>query len=91
MTKVDIVDRVADKMSFTKDESFEIVELVIETIKATLEGGENLKISGFGKFVVKKKSDRRGRNPQTCEEIIIEARRILTFKPSTLLKQAMNS
>ena len=90
MTKVDIVERVAEKMSFTKDESFEIVELVIETIKATLENGENIKITGFGNFVVKKKSDRRGRNPQTGEEITITARRILTFKPSMVLKSAIN-
>ena len=91
MTKVDIVEKVYEKTGFTKDESFEIVELVLEIMKATLERGEKLKIMGFGSFVVKKKSERRGRNPQTGEEITIEARRILTFKPSVLLKQSMNS
>jgi integration host factor subunit alpha len=90
MTKVDIVERVAEKMSFTKDESFEIVELVLEIMKATLERGEKLKIMGFGNFVVKKKSERRGRNPQTGEGITIEARHILTFKPSAILKKAIN-
>ena len=59
-------------------------------LKATLERGDNLKISGFGNFVVKKKSDRRGRNPQTGEEITITARRVLTFKPSPVLKFAIN-
>jgi integration host factor subunit alpha len=63
---------------------------VFSIMKSTLESGETLKISGFGSFIVKHKKDRRGRNPQTGETITIEARRILTFKPSTLLRQAIN-
>jgi integration host factor subunit alpha len=59
-------------------------------MKETLAGGEDLKISGFGIIKVRKKSDRCGRNPQTGESITIKVRRVLTFKPSTLLKQAMN-
>ena len=59
-------------------------------MKATLESGETLKISGFGSFVVKQKADRRGRNPQTGEAITIKSRRILTFKPSTVLKSSIN-
>lgn len=90
MTKADIIERIAEKTGFTKKESVELVELVFETMKDTLESGENLKISGFGNFNVKQKSDRRGRNPQTGEEITIEARRILTFKPSVILKNAIN-
>jgi len=59
-------------------------------MKSTLEQGEKLKISGFGSFVVKQKNDRRGRNPQTGETITISARRIVTFKPSSILREAIN-
>ena len=90
MTKADIVDRIAEKMSFKKEDSFQIVELVLEIMKATLGREDKIKISGFGNFVVREKSDRRGRNPQTGEEITISARRILTFMPSPLLKEALN-
>ena len=71
-------------------ESLDLVESVLSIIKDTLADGETLKVSGFGNFVVKAKSDRRGRNPQTGEEININARRVLTFKPSAMLKDAMN-
>ena len=67
-----------------------MVETVFSIIKNTLETGEKIKIAGFGNFVVKQKSDRRGRNPQTGETITITARRILTFKPSQVLKNAIN-
>ena len=90
MTKIDIVERVHQQTGFSKKESMEMVESVLSILKTTLESGENLKVSGFGNFVVKQKKDRRGRNPQTGETITIESRRILTFKPSTLLKQAIN-
>jgi integration host factor subunit alpha len=63
---------------------------VFGVLKNTLEAGEDIKIAGFGKFKVKQKKDRRGRNPQTGEAITIEARRILSFKPSALLKTAVN-
>ena len=63
---------------------------LLALMKSILETGETLKISGFGSFVVKQKEDRRGRNPQTGETLTIEARRILTFKPSTVLKEAIN-
>ena len=66
------------------------MEVVLSIMKKTLESGEPLKISGFGSFIVKQKADRRGRNPQTGETITIEARRILTFKPSVVLRQAVN-
>jgi integration host factor subunit alpha len=67
------------------------MEAVFANMKSTLESGENLKISGFGSFVVKQKKDRRGRNPQTGEAMTIEGRRILSFKPSGILKQAINN
>jgi integration host factor subunit alpha len=90
MTKAEIVDRIAEKSGFSKKEAVELVELLFETMKDTLAGGENLKISGFGKFEVKQKADRRGRNPQTGEEITIESRKILTFKASSMLKDSIN-
>jgi integration host factor subunit alpha len=64
--------------------------MVFDLIKTTLENGEKIKIAGFGNFVVKEKSTRRGRNPQTGEEIEISSRRILTFKPSQVLKASIN-
>ena len=89
MTKADIVERVYDKVGFSKKESSELVEMVFETIKSTLERGENVKISGFGKFEVRYKHARRGRNPQTGSEIEISARRVLSFKPSQVLKSEL--
>ncbi len=90
MTKADIFEKVHNSIGVSKKESAEIVEAVFAIMKSTLESGENLKISGFGNFVVKRKADRRGCNPQTGESLTIEARRILTFKPSNLLKEAIN-
>lgn len=91
MTKADIVEAVYESLGgFSKKESAEIVEMVFETIKETLEQGEKIKISGFGNFVVRQKKERTGRNPQTGEEITIAPRRVLTFKPSQVLKNAIN-
>jgi integration host factor subunit alpha len=90
MTKADLIENVYLKTGFSKKESAEIVELVFDLIKTTLEKGEKIKIAGFGNFVVKEKDSRRGRNPQTGDEIEISSRRILTFKPSQVLKGAIN-
>jgi integration host factor subunit alpha len=89
MTKADIIERVAEQCGITKKDSVDMVESVFSIIKSTLETGEDIKVSGFGKFEVRKKHERRGRNPQTGEAIVIEARRILSFKPSTILKDAV--
>ncbi len=92
MTKADIVDTVYEKVGgFSKKEAIDTVEAVFDIIKKTLEKGEKIKISGFGNFVVRDKKARPGRNPQTGREITISARRVLTFKPSVLLKKALNS
>jgi integration host factor subunit alpha len=91
MTKSDMVEKIYEKIGFSKKESAELVEMVFDIIKNTLETGEKIKIAGFGNFVVKEKADRRGRNPQTGEEIVISARKILTFKPSQVLKASINS
>jgi integration host factor subunit alpha len=90
MTKADIVDQIANRTGFTKPVSFDLVESVLSIMKDTLAEGETVKVSGFGSFIVKAKHDRRGRNPQTGEEIVIDARRVLTFKPSLMLKDAIN-
>ena len=89
MTKADIIERVYEKVGFSKKESSELVEIVFETMKHTLEEGEKVKISGFGKFEVRYKRPRRGRNPQTNDEIVIEERNVLSFKPSQVLKNAL--
>lgn len=90
MTKADIVEAIYEKIGFSKKESSEIVELVFDTIKETLEKGEKIKVSGFGNFVIRSKRPRIGRNPQTGEEIEISARKVLTFRPSQVLKAALN-
>ena len=91
MTKAELVDKIHSNTGLTKDEAFAYMETILETIKKTLETAETVKITGFGSFVVKKKENRKGRNPQTGEPITINARKILTFKPSTLLRQAINT
>lgn len=90
MTKAELVEKVYEKAGVAKKYSTALVELVFDIMKTTLESGENLKISGFGNFEVRKKADRKGRNPQTGEEITICARQVLTFKPSSVLKSAIN-
>lgn len=91
MTKADLVERVYLKTGFSKKESAQIVEMVFDLMKSTLEKGEKIKLAGFGNFVVKNKATRKGRNPQTGDEIEICSRKILTFKPSQVLKSVINS
>jgi len=91
MTKADIIESVYNGVGFSKKESAELVELVFETLKSTLEQGEKVKISGFGNFVVRDKKSRMGRNPQTGDQLEISARRVLNFRPSQVLKAALNS
>lgn len=90
MTKADIVENVQEKIGGTRLECAALVESVLSIIKDTLETGEDVKITGFGKFSVRKKNDRKGRNPQTGEDMTITARRVLSFKPSPGLKTAIN-
>ena len=91
MTKADIVETVYEKVGFSRKESAELVDLVFDFMKETLETGSKIKISGFGNFIVREKRSRKGRNPQTGEEIQISARRVLTFKPSQVLRKAINT
>ena len=90
MTKIEIIQNVHEKLGFPKKNSAEIVESVFDIIKDSLARGEKIKISGFGNFVVKEKKSRRGRNPQTGDEIEISSRRVLTFKSSQVLRKALN-
>ncbi len=90
MTKADLVKIICEKMGFALKEATEIVDRVFGILKDTLEGGEKVKISGFGNFVVHQKRPRKGRNPKTGEETVISGRRVLTFKPSIVLRKALN-
>lgn len=90
VTKADIVERIYEKVGFSKKEAAEVLESVLELMKSSLERGEKVKISGFGTFVLHEKRPRRGRNPQTGETITIRGRRVLGFKASPILKLAIN-
>jgi integration host factor subunit alpha len=90
MTKADIVERIYEKVGFSKKEATEVVESIFEIIKARLEQGEKVKISGFGNFAINTKRPRKGRNPQTGETIVISGRRVLSFKSSPVLKKNLN-
>ncbi len=86
ITKADIVERVYKEAGFSKKEASDLVDLIFKVIKETLSRGEKVKISGFGNFSIRDKSTRMGRNPQTGEAMPISARRVLTFKPSQILR-----
>jgi integration host factor subunit alpha len=90
MTKADLAEIIQDNTGVSKTEAFDILEGLLEIIKTTLEGGEDLKIANFGKFEVRQKNARLGRNPQTGDAITIEGRQIVTFKPAALLKKCLN-
>lgn len=90
MTKADIVESIYEKVGFSKKEATDVVESIFELLKGRLQQGEKVKISGFGNFIINVKRPRKGRNPQTGEEIIISGRRVLSFKPSPVLKKSIN-
>ena len=90
MTKAELVEIVKEKTGFTWQETAAFVEQVFQILKETLERGEKIKISGFGNFVTREKRPRKGRNPKTGERIMISGRRVLTFKPSVMLRKVVN-
>jgi integration host factor subunit alpha len=90
LTKVHIVDAVAEQIGYPKNKSFEMIETLLEIIKRTLESGEDVLVSGFGKFCVKEKHERRGRNPATGEDMMLEPRRVVTFNCSRKLRDRIN-
>ena len=89
-TKAHIIDAVAESNGYTRKKSIETVETVLELIKRSLESGEDVLISGFGKFCVKEKAERKGRNPATGEDMILKPRRVVTFKSSGKLRGKTN-
>ena len=89
-TKADIVNKIADQLDFNRKESAELLEEVFLLIKSTLQSGEEVKLSGFGKFEIQQKADRIGRNPITGESLTIEARKIVSYRPSTALRNKIN-
>ena len=90
MTKAEIIERIYERVGFSKKEATDVVESIFDVVKTRLAEGEKVKISGFGNFVINEKRPRKGRNPQTGEEIMISGRRVLTFKPSQVLKRTIN-
>ena len=90
LTKADIVESIHNQLGFQKNHSSELVEILLEIIKEALETGEDILISGFGKFCVQKKRKRRGRNPSTGEDLMLEPRRVVVFKCSERLKDKLN-
>ena len=90
LTKSHLIDAIAEQNGFTRKKSTETVETILEIIKSTLESGEDVLISGFGKFCVKEKRERRGRNPATGEDMMLAPRRVVTFKCSGKLRDKIN-
>ncbi len=90
LTKIMIVESIQNQTGFPKNKSSEIVETLLEIIKRSLESGEDVLISGFGKFCVKEKKERKGRNPATGEDMMLEPRKVVTFKCSGKLRDKVN-
>ena len=90
LTKAMIVDTIHDQLGYPKNKSAEMLEILLELIKKNLEKGEDVLISGFGKFCVKDKNERRGRNPATGADMVLDKRRVVTFRCSHLLREKIN-
>ena len=89
MTKKDIIDYLCEKTGLTRKESASAMESTFDIIKEELEKGNDIMISNFGKWTVLHKKERKGRNPQTGEKMAIKARKVITFKPSKILKKEL--
>lgn len=90
LTKAMIIDAIHDQLGYPKNKSAELLETLLELMKNTLEKGEDVLISGFGKFCVKQKNERRGRNPATGEDMLLNGRKVVTFRCSHLLRDKIN-
>ena len=90
LTKVQIIESIRFQTGFPKNKSSEIVETILEIIKSSLESGDDVLISGFGKFSVKQKKERKGRNPATGEDMMLKPRRVVAFKCSGKLRTKIN-
>ena len=89
MTKIEIIDSIYEKIGIAKKDCVRIVENLFEIVKEELEKGNDVMISGFGKWVVRAKKARKGRNPQNGEDLTIDARKVITFKPSVVLRKGL--
>lgn len=90
LTKNDIIEKITNGMGFPKKQSVEVIENLLEIIKSNLTAGEDVLISGFGKFCIKEKAARRGRNPATGKDLMLKERRVVTFKCSGKLRNSIN-
>ena len=90
LTKAHIIEAVFEQIGYPKNKSSEMIETLLEIIKRTLESGEDVLISGFGKFCVKEKNERRGRNPATGKDMMLEPRKVVTFRCSRQLRDKIN-
>jgi integration host factor subunit alpha len=90
LSKIDIINSISEQIGFRKNHSSEIVETLLEIIKKNLESGEDVLVSGFGKFCVKQKKLRKGRNPATGEDMMLSPRKVVTFKCSGKLRAKIN-
>jgi len=91
LTKIEIIESACEQLGISKKESVTVVESLFEIIKDELGKGNEVMISGFGKWAVRSKKKRKGRNPKTGKEMMIDARKVVTFKSSNLLRDALNS
>jgi len=89
-TKIQIAESIQNQTSFSRNKSSEILETLLEIIKRTLASGEDVLVSGFGKFCVKEKKERKGRNPATGEDLMLEPRKVVTFRCSGKLRETVN-
>ena len=90
LTKDHLVSSIGNRLGISKFESLRILESVLETVKTSLSNGEDVLLSGFGKFIVRKKAARRGRNPQTGDALTLEPRRVITFQCSSVMRDRIN-
>jgi integration host factor subunit alpha len=90
LTKAALIDRIYNTTDITRAKSEELVDSLLEIMKETMERGEDILITGFGKFCIKKKRERKGRNPQTGEDLMLKPRRVVTFRCSGVLKSKIN-
>ena len=90
LTKAHIINAISDQIGLTKNHSSEIVEILLELIKKALESGDDVLISRFGKFCVKEKGERRGRNPSTGKDMMMKPRKVVTFRCSARLREKIN-
>ena len=91
LTRADLAEAVVQKVGLPRNESQDLVELILQEISTSLAAGETVKLSSFGSFVVRDKGERIGRNPKTGKEVPISPRRVMVFKPSAILKQRINA